>query len=98
LAGSFNSLPLGFSLIVSLLNSTHNSNIHRKNGKIKQKTKIARKNYLYQTISCNCKEYRKKLAGKNAEQAAAALPVAPKEKIFFCEFKFAQKNRKQYII
>jgi len=68
--------------MLSLFSPAYNSNIHRKNGKIRQKTKIARKNYLYQTISCNCKESRtKNQQKKNASQVATALP-GPRKKSF----------------
>jgi hypothetical protein len=82
--------------MLSLFSPAYNSDIHRKNGKIKQKTKIAHKSYLYQTILSNCKEYRKKSAEKNAAQTAPALPAST-EKIFFANFSSHKKNRRQYI-
>jgi len=96
LAGCFNSPPLGFNLILSLFYSAHNSNIHQKNGKIKQKTKIAHKSCLYQTILSNYSQNQQKnQQEKNANQTAAALPAST-GKIFFANFS-SQKRKAEAI-
>lgn len=68
--------------MLSLFFPAYNSNIHRKNGKIRQKTKTAHKSYLYQTILSNYKEYRTKNQQKKTQLKQLQPCRAPRKKSF----------------